>query len=224
MSVTPESVQQLISSEDYGDRLRGINQLREIDPAIAFEMIQAATLDSNVRVRYAAVSQISSLGEQDRHKAMEILRDRLLNDPEADVKAAAADSLGALRLGEAYPDLEQVYQSTSEWLVQFSIIAALGELGDPRAFDLLQTGLNSETELVQTAAISSLGELGDPRAIDLITPFAKNPDWQMRYRVVQALHRLGGSQARTTLEMLTNDQVEQVAQEAKTSLENLSGE
>ncbi|MCD8487761.1 MAG: HEAT repeat domain-containing protein [Desertifilum sp.] len=218
MSVTPESVQQLLSSDDYGDRLRGVNQLRELDPAIAFEMIQPATNDPNVRVRYAAVSQVSSLGEQDRQVALELLRDRLLNDPEADVKAAAADSLGALHLTEAYPELEQIYQESSEWLVKFSILAALGELGDLRAFDLLKQGLSASTELEQTAAISALGELGDPRAVSLLIPFATNPDWQIRYRVVQALHRLGTSEAQTTLEQLTRDEVAQVAQEAKNSL------
>ncbi|NES97435.1 MAG: HEAT repeat domain-containing protein [Desertifilum sp. SIO1I2] len=221
MSVTPESVQQLLSSDDYGDRLRGVNQLRELDPAIAFEMIQPATNDPNVRVRYAAVSQVSSLGEQDRQVALELLRDRLLNDPEADVKAAAADSLGALRLTEAYPELEQIYQESSEWLVKFSILAALGELGDLRAFDLLKQGLSASTELEQTAAISALGELGDPRAVSLLIPFATNPDWQIRYRVVQALHRLGTSEAHTTLEKLTHDEVQQVAQEAKNSLSTM---
>ncbi|MDK3155469.1 HEAT repeat domain-containing protein [Kamptonema cortianum] len=221
MSVTPESVQQLLSSDDYGDRLRGVNQLRELDPAIAFEMIQPATNDPNVRVRYAAVSQVSSLGEQDRQVALELLRDRLLNDPEADVKAAAADSLGALHLTEAYPELEQIYQESSEWLVKFSILAALGELGDLRAFDLLKQGLSASTELEQTAAISALGELGDPRAVSLLIPFATNPDWQIRYRVVQALHRLGTSEAQTTLEQLTRDEVVQVAQEAKNSLSTM---
>ncbi|MBD2312534.1 HEAT repeat domain-containing protein [Desertifilum sp. FACHB-1129] len=221
MSVTPESVQQLLSSDDYGDRLRGVNQLRELDPAIAFEMIQPATNDPNVRVRYAAVSQVSSLGEQDRQVALELLRDRLLNDPEADVKAAAADSLGALHLTEAYPELEQIYQESSEWLVKFSILAALGELGDLRAFDLLKQGLSASTELEQTAAISALGELGDPRAVSLLIPFATNPDWQIRYRVVQALHRLGTSEAQTTLEQLTRDEVAQVAQEAKNSLSTM---
>uniref|UniRef100_A0ACD5GZ49 Phycobilisome degradation protein NblB n=1 Tax=Desertifilum tharense IPPAS B-1220 TaxID=1781255 RepID=A0ACD5GZ49_9CYAN len=221
MSVTPESVQQLLSSDDYGDRLRGVNQLRELDPAIAFEMIQPATNDPNVRVRYAAVSQVSSLGEQDRQVALELLRDRLLNDPEADVKAGAADSLGALHLTEAYPELEQIYQESSEWLVKFSILAALGELGDLRAFDLLKQGLSASTELEQTAAISALGELGDPRAVSLLIPFATNPDWQIRYRVVQALHRLGTSEAQTTLEQLTRDEVAQVAQEAKNSLSTM---
>lgn len=190
MNVTPEQVRQLLNSENFGDRLRGANQLRQLEPAIAYELTQIAVADSNDRVRYTAVSQLSTLGNQDLSKTLGILRG-LLSDPEPDVQAAAADALGALKLTEAFEDLQQLYHNTTEWLVQFSIIATLGELGDPRGFELLEDALNSSYDLIQTAAIGSLGELGDPRAIPLVTPYASNPDWQTRYRAEQALDRLG---------------------------------
>jgi HEAT repeat protein len=220
MSVTPESVQQLLSSENFGERLRGVNQLRQLQSAVAFEMVQPLLNDSNTRVRYAAVSQMDTLGHEDLQLALTSLRDRLLNDSEPDVQAAAADALGALKLTQAFEDLEQLYHSTPEWLVKFSIIAALGELGDPRAFDLLQTAIASSNELIQTAAVGSLGELGDVRAVPLLVPYATKSDWQVRYRVVQALNRLGGTEARSLRETLANDPVEQVAAEAKASLKS----
>jgi len=52
MSVTPESVKQMLSSENLGDRLRAVNQIRELEPAIAFELVQTAINDRNARVRY----------------------------------------------------------------------------------------------------------------------------------------------------------------------------
>jgi len=131
MSITPESVQALLASENFGDRLSAVNQLRQLDPAVAFTLIQPVAMDRNTRVRYAAVSQISSLGEQNRSAALVLLR-RCLQDPEPDVQAAAADSLGALKLTDAFEDIKALYERSSEWLVQFSIVAALGELGDPR--------------------------------------------------------------------------------------------
>lgn len=219
MSISAESVRQLLSSENLSDRLRGVNQLRQLEPAIAFELLQTPIQDSNPRVRYAAVSQMDTLGNQDLQTAYAILRDRLFNDSEVDVQAAAADCLGALKLTDAFEDLQQLYHSSSEWLLQFSIIATLGELGDPRSFDLLQEALGSSTELITTAAISSLGELGDPRAIPLLRPYATHPDWQIRYRVAQALHRLGGTEARSILETLAQDEVEQVAREAQAYLQ-----
>jgi HEAT repeat protein len=218
MTVTPESVKELLDSENFGERLRGINQLRQLEKAIAFELIQPVVNDSNTRVRYAAISQLDTLGEQDLSKTFTILRDRLLNDSEPDVQAAAADALGALRMTDAFEDMQRLYQNSPEWLVQFSIIAALGEMGDSRAFELLKSALISENQLIRTAAVSSFGELGDSRAVPLLVPYATDEDWQIRYRVVQALNRLGGDEARKVIETLAKDEVEQVAQEAQASL------
>ncbi|MCY7322885.1 MAG: HEAT repeat domain-containing protein [Phormidesmis sp. CAN_BIN36] len=217
MTTTPDLVKAALESADFGERLRAINHLRQLDPAIAFELIKAPVLDSNVRVRYAAVSQLSSLGRQDLAASLKILRAGLL-DPEPDVQAAAADSIGALKLTEAFDDLEALYRRTPEWLVGFSIVAALGELGNLQAFELLEEALAADNDLLKTAAIGSLGELGDVRAVDLLIPYATNPDWQIRYRVVQALGRLNTPEARSTLETLVADDAEQVAEQAKSCL------
>jgi len=57
------------------------------------------------------------------------------------VKAAAADAIGGLKLTAAYDDLVAVYQQSCDWLIQFSIVAALGELGEPRGFELSKSPL-----------------------------------------------------------------------------------
>jgi HEAT repeat protein len=220
MSITPESVKQLLSSEDLGDRLRAVNQMRQLEPKIGFELIQTAMGDRNSRVRYSAVSQMDTLGGQDLQLSLSLLR-QMLTDPEADVQAAAADCLGALKLHAAFEDLQQLYQTTGEWIVQVSIIAALGEFGDPRGIELLKMALASENELVQTSAIGALGELGDMEAVSMLAPYVSNSDWQLRYRLVHALTRLGGADAKSILETLANDQVEAVASEAKKSLQSV---
>jgi ABC-type uncharacterized transport system substrate-binding protein len=51
MSITPESVGVLLRSSDFGDRLRAVNQIRQLAPAIGFELIQVAMQDTNPRVR-----------------------------------------------------------------------------------------------------------------------------------------------------------------------------
>jgi HEAT repeat protein len=218
MNITPESVQELLNSEDFGERIRGLNQLRQIDLKTAFDLVQPMITDNNTRVRYAAVSQLDTLGVIDKDTALKLLRDRLFNDPEADVQAAAADAIGGLKLTEAFEDLNGVYHNTSEWLVQFSIIAALGELGEPQSFTLLKEALHSNNNLLQTAAIGSMGELGDPQAIELLKNFAEHEDWQIRFRLVQALGRLGGEEAKAIITKLVDDESEQVAREAKNNL------
>lgn len=218
MDITPDSVATLLNSEDYGERLSGINQLRQLETKDAFPLIEPLVNDSNVRVRYAAVSQLSSLGQVNREKSLTLLRDRLHNEPEADVQAAAADALGGLKLTETLDDLIQLYHHTEEWLVEFSIIACLGEMGDPRAYEVLIEALNSENNLVKTVAIGSLGELGEPQAVEALKPFINDSDWQVRSRLVQAFSRLGGEQAQALLQQLSNDEAEQVAEEAKKAL------
>ena len=210
-----ESVQQLLASETFGDRISGLNQLRAFEPKDAFPLIQPLLKDKEARVRYAAVSQMDAVGVGFENETLALLKDALSNDPEIDVKAAAADAIAGLKITEAYPDLEAAYHSTTEWLLQFSIVAAIGELGDPRAFDLLKEALESETELVRTSAISALGDLGDRRAIELLTPFVADADWQVRYRVAQAFGRLGGDDLRPYLETLATDDQAAVADEAK---------
>lgn len=210
-----DSIATLINSENKGDRITALNMLRDLDPATAFGYVKQLVTDTNTRVRYAAVSQLATLGNQNPTESLAILRDRMVNDSEPDVQAAAADAVGALKLTEAFEDLQHLYHNTPEWLVQFSIIAALGELGDPRGLELLQSALKSETSLVQTAAIGAIGELGDVRGVESIIPFASDEDWQIRYRVARALRNLGGDLAAQQLAVLANDAVEQVAQEAQ---------
>jgi HEAT repeat protein len=215
MPASPEQIREMLQSNSFGDRIKGLNFIRELEPEIGFDLILPAIEDENSRVRYAAVCQLDKLGVKDLERTLTILRDLLANDPEIDVKAAAADAIGALKLTEAFDDLALAYRETEEWLLQFSIIAALGEFGDPRGFDLLQNALESGNGLLQTAAIGAMGELGDKRAIPLLLPFADDRDWQIRYRLAQALGNLGGAEADSIVQKLTEDETEQVSQEAK---------
>jgi HEAT repeat protein len=120
-----------------------------------------------------------------------------------------------LKLKDAFDDLQNIYNTTPEWLLKLSIVAAVGVIEEPRAFELLETALQDENSLIQTIAISALGELGDRRAVPLLVPYVTNSDWQIRHRVAQALSRLGGSEVETMLKQLAEDEVEIVAQEAK---------
>lgn len=213
--MTPAEISALLDSEDYGDRLRALNEIRSLAQADAFELICKAIADSNPRVRYAAVSQLSSLGQYDREHAREVLIDRLENDSETDVQAAAADALGALQFTDVYPALEAAYQRSSDWVLQFSIVATLGELGDRRAFELLAEAIQSPTDLIRTAAVAALGELGDERAIPLILPLINDDDWQIRHRVAQALHRFAHPDAQAALAQLSQDKAAAVAAAAR---------
>ena len=209
-------------SENYGERMDALTQSRNLSMAERFEFVCIASGDRNTRIRYDAVSQMATLGNHDLDKSLEILRDRLLNDPEIDVKSAAADAIGALKLTSCFLDLENVYKSANDWLMQFSIIAALGELGDIRGFELLTDALaNNPNDLVKIAAIGALGELKDPRGLELLIPLVDNSDWQIRHRLAQALANIGTETAIATLKKLVDDPTPHVAEIANILLGTL---
>ena len=221
MNVTTESVQQLLSSDSFSDRVRGLNQLKQIEPKLAFEMVKPLIKDPNPRIRYSAVSQLDPIGNENPPEALALLRDRLFNDSEVDVQSVAADVIGGLKLTEAYEDLQKVYETTSEWLLQMSIIATLGEMGDARGFNLLKIALNSENSLIRTAAISSLGDLQIPDALPLLLPLATDEDWQVRFRLAIALGNFEKDKVEKVLTELAQDSFEQVAKTAQDILNQI---
>jgi HEAT repeat protein len=202
--------------------VRGLNQLRQIEPKLAFEMVKPLIKDANPRIRYAAVGQLDPLGQENPAEALVLLRDRLFNDPEVDVKSVAADVIGGLKLTEAYDDLKKVYETTPEWLLQMSIVATLGEMGDARGFHLLKIALNSENSLIRTAAISALGDLQLTDAIPVLLSLAKDEDWQVRFRLAIALGQFEKAEVEKVLTELAQDPFEQVAQTAQDILNKMS--
>ena len=60
--------------------------------------------------------------------------------------------------------------------------------------------------------------MGNAETISILAPYSKDADWQIRFRVAQALNRLGTPEAKPVLESLANDEVGAVAEEAKKNL------
>jgi HEAT repeat protein len=217
MTSTPESARALLTSENFGDRLHGINQLRVIDKAAAFELVQLVVSDSNTRVRYAAVSLMDTIGDVDLVKSLEILR-ACLADPEYDVKSAAADALGGLRLTAAIPELVDLYHDTTEWLLQLSIVAALGSMPDPLSLKLFAESIGSEVELVRMTTVQAIGEMADPAGVEILQQAIADPDTQIRFRVAEALGRIGDESAKKLLQSMVTDSDSKVAAQAKAFL------
>jgi HEAT repeat protein len=218
VSETFSTLREQLATAETGVRMKAVHASRSLDLTERFELMAIAAVDAYARVRYDAVSQLGTIGTVDLEKSLEILTKCLFTDPELDVRAAAAASLGSLQLTQAFEQLKIAYASTNDWMFQFSIVAAIGELGAPEGFDFLAEALQSPNELVKIAAIGSLGDLGNPAAIDLLIPLATDPDWQIRHRVAQSLSQLGGDKVKATLEQLANDPMPQVAEATRSLL------
>lgn len=99
----------------------------------------------------------------------------MLNDPSPQIVGNAASQLGMLKLPEAVAPLAALLNRDGEKSSAFMLILlALGDIGDPRAFDAITPYLKSSDPQKRTVAASALGRLGDPRGIALLEPMLKD--------------------------------------------------
>ncbi|MCC6952609.1 MAG: HEAT repeat domain-containing protein [Deltaproteobacteria bacterium] len=108
--------------------------------------------DANPEVRRIAALYAGTV--QDRSLAAKI--PKLLEDPSAEVRAAAAFALGRLR-SEAVPALERALNNKSEE-VRRAVVIALGRLGHAKVLPLLL----KEIEHNPFEACEAIGNIGDP--------------------------------------------------------------
>jgi len=189
-------INELLKSGDGADRARGINQARFLSPNECLEALLVAVKDKNAQLRYAAVSQLAVAGKADPQRTLEIVKEIVANDSEPTVQAAAADVITGLGLPESFDLLQQLYTTSNDWMLRFSILSGLGELGDPRAYDLLVEALQTagdDSPLIKIGALGSLGELGDPRAIETLKKFVDDADTAIAERAKAAIEMLASS-------------------------------
>lgn len=86
----------------------------------------------------------------------------LKDDPNANVRAAAAKTLGVLEYKEAVPQLLNALND-EEW-VCFSALEALTNLKDASSVGSIVTLLNNPSETIRFAAIEALGKIASPDA------------------------------------------------------------
>mmetsp|Transcript_2963 Transcript_2963/g.4516 ORF Transcript_2963/g.4516 Transcript_2963/m.4516 type:complete len:262 (+) Transcript_2963:73-858(+) len=190
--LTFDEVRELLSADRQGERLRGLREAKSLPPEQALDILAEAVTNDKSQVRNMALGMLADFGHVDMKRTAELLYDRLENETELSAKSTAADSIAALRLEGAFDALVQVFQESKDWVVRMSIIAAMGELADPRAFDLLAQVIrepNTE-ELISIAAIGAIGDLGDKRALQILAPLANHPDDQIRQRAQQSIQSL----------------------------------
>jgi len=125
---------------------------------------------------------VRSLAGSHNKDAIEYLV-QALGDPDMRVKCKAIDGLADLRATEAAPVLIQhLFLRATEPAVKQRILAALGEIGDPRAAEPIAEFLQRDLDTAaRGTAIFALGDLGSAKSLDLLRDIAKtdkNPTLQ----------------------------------------------
>lgn len=133
--------------------------------------------------RLALAACVGRLDEDDVRAAV---ADRLVEDEDASVRAAAAELLGGA--GEAAFDALMKARSDGDDRVVEAVVSALGELAIERAVPyLLDTARNHSDRLVREAAVAALGAVGDDTAVPLLLDLLATGPPQVRRRAAVAL-------------------------------------
>ena len=199
-----------LNSQDLQERVRAITALRSYDSRVSVPLLceQLEHSDSVIRSIVAA-----SLGRKHTQQALDKLLELLQTDPEANVRAEAANSLALF--GETVsPFLVSAFREDEHWLVRRSIMAAFWDLKlsedlKVEVFNLCAVALRDPNPKVQEVGIEGLGFFAKgalrTAALDKLLPLVKSDFWETRMAVTKSLHQFDHFQAREALETLSHD-------------------
>ncbi len=137
------------------------------------------------------------LGHTKSRKAMSLLCEALLKDPEVNVRYQAAMSLGTLGFPEAAEALHQAMQD-EEW-VQFSAIESLTKIRDDSTIGTFVKILPTCSPLVASVIIDALGEMQNIKAVPLLLQFIAKAAPVLRHKAVKAIVQILGEHSLSLL-------------------------
>jgi HEAT repeat protein/beta-lactamase regulating signal transducer with metallopeptidase domain len=143
-----------------------------------------------------------------------------LKDEDADVRAAAAQSLGKLEDSRAVPALVAAL-SDREAKVRAAAAESLAQFNDPRAVSGLSALLADPEADVRKQALEALTEYESGVPTAGIVRLLADPDAELRHSAAHALGKLGDGSAGAALAPLVRDPSADVRQAAIESIANL---
>jgi len=208
-SPDPSSDSELLQAIRSGDPSRAmpaLASLRQLPAAEAIPLLLIGLQQTAFSIRSLCCAGLGfKRSEAGRQALVKVLRD----DPDANVRAEAANALAYYGVVDAWPLLRQTFAEDEHWLVRSSILAALAE--DPAMqpawlLDLAELALGDSDGTVRVGGAEVLGRLlgpppglvSDPVVGDLarerLRCLTKDPDHLVVAAALNGLHgQRGGS-------------------------------
>ena len=137
-SLDPLSNSELLQAIRSGDPSRAmpaLASLRQLPAPEAIPLLLIGLQQTAFAIRSLCCAGLGfKRSEQGRQALVKVLRE----DPDANVRAEAANALAYYGVVEAWPLLRQTFADDDHWLVRCSILAALAEQGEIEAAWLME--------------------------------------------------------------------------------------
>lgn len=185
-------IEEMVEDENTLLVRSGLAILSEIGGARAVELVTSGLVHPDKRVRSEALLSLAKLGDEESGALVL----GFLDDPERDVRVAAATAAGKLRLERALKPLLAQLEAEGDGEGAIPFIDALGELGDPGAVSAIEkhavkTLFSKPRPEVRVAAYRALHRIGTPHARELVQKAidSKEPGvWATVRQIVAAEH------------------------------------
>ncbi|MGC6487957.1 MAG: HEAT repeat domain-containing protein [Planctomycetota bacterium] len=180
-----ECVELAITADGGGrEAVQGVFQVLGPDAVLS------ALGDARALVRRAAVDEVVSA--RDLRAAPQLIQ--MLGDAEFDVQRAAVFAVGHLAVTTASrPLVDLIVAEDTDAQLRREALRALGKVGGPLAFPVLQRAMQAPGRADKEAAMRGLGELRDPRSAQLLAEFVVVGDGKPFGELAKFnLQRLGG--------------------------------
>ena len=207
-SLDPLSNSELLQAIRSGDPSRAmpaLASLRQLPAPEAIPLLLIGLQQTAFAIRSLCCAGLGfKRSEQGRQALVKVLKE----DPDANVRAEAANALAYYGVVEAWPLLRQTFADDDHWLVRCSILAALAE--DPTMqpawlLDLAELALGDTDGTVRVAGAELLGRLLGPPPVppsaaavadlarERLRSLTKDPDHLVVAAALNGLHaRRGG--------------------------------
>jgi hypothetical protein len=196
-------------------------------------ILRECLTDSDGRIRRLA---IDGLWEDEKPSLIEPLAVRLAEDSEAEVRAAAATSLGRFVLLGALGEIAEIAALQAErslhaaWArvhesieVRRRALESLASAANPVVSELIAAGYDDDDELMRQSAIFAMGRSADRRWSKMILAELGSRNPAMRYEAALSAGELGLSGAVVPLIQLLNDVDANVREAAALALGKIGG-
>lgn len=146
-----------LKSDDKTSRIYAIRILSELKTGKAVPaLLKIMEIEQAPSVRKIAVETLAGYSHKDEVK--ELLKKTLLEDPGAEVRAAAAKVISFLKDNSFFEVLTKALNDPSQD-VRWRVITALGNLNNKDALNSLCGCLNTTSDLIREEAVSSIDKI-----------------------------------------------------------------